>query len=78
MVSENGDRNGGPDDLARVASDFTDSSHYGQLSDRDVHLIDHAANILATTLNIDLVFERFATEVGNLVHFDRLTIFEYF
>ena len=74
MVPENSERNSGPDNLARVASDFTDSSHYGQLSDRNVHLIDHASNILATTLHIDLAFERFATEARNLVHFDRLTI----
>ena len=63
MAPDDSEKIGGPDDLARIVPDFTDSSHDGQLSDHDVRLIDHAANILATTLHIDLVFERFAAEI---------------
>ena len=74
MAPDYSDRNYGSDNLTRNVPDFTDSSHDGQLSSHDVHLIDHAANILATTLHIDLAFDRFATQLRNLVPFDRLAI----
>jgi hypothetical protein len=74
MAPDYTDKICGPDDLARNVPDFTDSSQYGQLSDQDIHLIDHAANVLATTLHIDIALEQFAVGVRNLVPFDRLAM----
>ena len=60
--------------LARNDPDCNDSAIAGQIHDPEITWVTRAAQILSSTLQFDLAFQLFATEVANQVDFDHMAI----
>lgn len=61
------------DEIAHLF-EAADLSQFLQASKAEMALVDEVAKIVTTTLNIQVVYERFAKEIRKLVVFDRIAI----